>query len=83
MLGVEFDEDGKTQRLYSLNPISKYYVPNKDGVSMTLNLLLTQDKVFSIAGLFSFLHLFFTILFNLNFSIYILFSKGLFYMKNC
>ncbi|TYK13750.1 caffeic acid 3-O-methyltransferase-like [Cucumis melo var. makuwa] len=43
---VGFDEDGKMQRLYSLNPISKYYVRNKDGVSVAFNLSLIQDKVF-------------------------------------
>ncbi|XP_038903769.1 caffeic acid 3-O-methyltransferase-like [Benincasa hispida] len=43
---VGFDEDGKTQRLYSLTPVSKYYVRNEDGVSLGPTLSLIQDKVF-------------------------------------
>ncbi|XP_038905852.1 caffeic acid 3-O-methyltransferase-like [Benincasa hispida] len=43
---VGFDEDGKMQRLYSLNPVSKYYVHNEDGVSVAFNLSLIQDNVF-------------------------------------
>ncbi|KAL9422150.1 hypothetical protein AB3S75_034422 [Citrus x aurantiifolia] len=34
------------QRLYSLNSVSKYYVPNKDGVSLGPLIQIIQDKVF-------------------------------------
>lgn len=53
---VGFDEDGKMQRLYSLTPVSKYYVRNQDGVSLGPTLSLIQDKVF----LHSWFALFFT-----------------------
>ena len=39
------DEDGNVQRLYSLTPVSKYYVRNEDGVSLGPLLTLLQDKV--------------------------------------
>lgn len=34
------------RRLYSLNSVSKCYVPNKDGISLGPFLLLIQDKIF-------------------------------------
>ena len=34
------------RRLYSLNSVSKYYVPNKDGVSLGPALQVIQDKVY-------------------------------------
>ncbi|KAH9768302.1 TTF-type domain-containing protein [Citrus sinensis] len=34
------------RRLYSLNSVSKYYVPNKDGVSLGPGIQITHDKVF-------------------------------------
>lgn len=34
------------QRIYSLNSASIYYVPNKDGASLGLVILLVQDQVF-------------------------------------
>ncbi|XP_038902989.1 caffeic acid 3-O-methyltransferase-like [Benincasa hispida] len=42
---LAFDEDGNVQRLYSLTPVSKYYVRNEDGVSLGPFLSLLQDKV--------------------------------------
>ncbi|XP_038904206.1 caffeic acid 3-O-methyltransferase-like [Benincasa hispida] len=41
---LAFDEDGNVQRLYSLTPVSKYYVRNEDGVSFGPLLSLLQDK---------------------------------------
>lgn len=61
---VGFDEDGKMQRLYSLNPISKYYVRNKDGVSDAFNLSFIQDKVFLHSW---FVLFFFTFIFHYSF----------------
>ena len=40
------DESGSFKRLYSLNSVSKFFVPNKDGVSLRPLLALVQDKVF-------------------------------------
>ncbi|EEF47071.1 anthranilate N-methyltransferase [Ricinus communis] len=34
------------ERLYSLNPVSKYFVPNQDGISLGPFMALIQDKVF-------------------------------------
>lgn len=40
------DNEPNFQRLYSLNPVTKYFVPNEDGVSLGPLMLLIQDKVF-------------------------------------
>ena len=37
---------GSFQRLYSLTPMSKHFVPNEDGVSLGPFMALLQDKVF-------------------------------------
>lgn len=42
---LAFDEDGNVQRVYSLTPVSKYYVRNEDGVSLGPLLTLLQDKI--------------------------------------
>ncbi|XP_024046928.1 caffeic acid 3-O-methyltransferase isoform X2 [Citrus clementina] len=39
------NKDGSVQRLYGLTPVSKYFVPNKDGVSLAPTLLIIQDQV--------------------------------------
>ncbi|GAY58143.1 hypothetical protein CUMW_184840 [Citrus unshiu] len=39
------NKDGSVQRLYGLTPVSKYFVPNKDGVSLAPTLLIIQDKI--------------------------------------
>ncbi|KAL5767849.1 hypothetical protein ACOSQ2_014632 [Xanthoceras sorbifolium] len=38
-------EDGHVQRFYSLAPLYKYFVPNKDAVSLAPYLLVFQEKV--------------------------------------
>ncbi|KAK6272650.1 hypothetical protein POUND7_009733 [Theobroma cacao] len=44
---VADDEQGNNpQRLYSLTPVSKFFVPNEDGVSLGPLMSLLQDKVF-------------------------------------
>ncbi|KAL9448404.1 hypothetical protein AB3S75_015813 [Citrus x aurantiifolia] len=44
---VECSLDGSgARRRYNLNSVSKYYVPNKDGVSLGPALQMIQDKVF-------------------------------------
>ncbi|XP_022143528.1 caffeic acid 3-O-methyltransferase-like [Momordica charantia] len=40
------DEGGNVKRLYSLTPVSKYFVRNEDGVSLGPVMELIQDKVF-------------------------------------
>ncbi|KAH9781383.1 Flavone 3'-O-methyltransferase 1 [Citrus sinensis] len=40
------DDADDSQRLYGLNDVSNYFVPNKDGVSLGPMLALIQDKVF-------------------------------------
>ncbi|KAH9781375.1 Flavone 3'-O-methyltransferase 1 [Citrus sinensis] len=40
------DDADDSQRLYGLNDVSNYFVPNKDGVSFGPVLALIQDKVF-------------------------------------
>lgn len=40
------DSDGIVERLYGLGRVSKYFVQNEDGVSMSPLFHLTQDKVF-------------------------------------
>ncbi|RVW91599.1 Caffeic acid 3-O-methyltransferase 1 [Vitis vinifera] len=37
--------DGKVHRLYGLAPVSKYFIPNQDGVSLAPFLHAIQDKV--------------------------------------
>ncbi|KAH9725625.1 Flavone 3'-O-methyltransferase 1 [Citrus sinensis] len=37
--------DRSVQRLYGLAPVSKYFVPNEEGVSLAPTLLIIQDKV--------------------------------------
>ncbi|KAF8379895.1 hypothetical protein HHK36_027360 [Tetracentron sinense] len=37
--------DGQIERLYGLAPVSKFFVPNEDGVSMAPLLLVNHDKV--------------------------------------
>ncbi|GMN51037.1 hypothetical protein TIFTF001_020193 [Ficus carica] len=39
-------DESNFQRLYSLNPVSKYFVTNEDGVSLGPLLALIQDKIF-------------------------------------
>uniref|UniRef100_A0A6J1CQZ7 caffeate O-methyltransferase n=1 Tax=Momordica charantia TaxID=3673 RepID=A0A6J1CQZ7_MOMCH len=39
------DEGGNVKRLYSLTPVSKYFVGNEDGVSLGPAMELIQDKV--------------------------------------
>ncbi len=41
------DDHGSFQRLYSLTPVSKFFVTNKDGVSLGPFMELAQDKVYS------------------------------------
>ncbi|KAG2725713.1 hypothetical protein I3760_01G079000 [Carya illinoinensis] len=41
------DDAGSFQRLYALSPVSKYFVPDQDGVSFHPVIALNQDKVFS------------------------------------
>ncbi|XP_023005450.1 caffeic acid 3-O-methyltransferase-like isoform X2 [Cucurbita maxima] len=43
---VIIDENGNQQRLYSLKPVAKYFVPNEDGVSLGPIISMIQDKVF-------------------------------------
>ncbi|KAJ1390622.1 Winged helix-like DNA-binding domain superfamily [Sesbania bispinosa] len=43
---VVADESGSFKRLYSLNSVSKYLVPNEDGVSLKPLMALIHDKVF-------------------------------------
>ncbi|KAB2597919.1 anthranilate N-methyltransferase-like [Pyrus ussuriensis x Pyrus communis] len=44
---VANEEDGSdSRRLYSLGPVSRYFVTNEDGVSLGPMMLLIQDKVF-------------------------------------
>ncbi|GAY68079.1 hypothetical protein CUMW_261360 [Citrus unshiu] len=38
-------KDRSVQRLYGLAPVSKYFVPNEEGVSLAPTLLIIQDKV--------------------------------------
>ncbi|KAL5572221.1 hypothetical protein UlMin_021818 [Ulmus minor] len=40
------DDHGSFQRLYSLTPVSKFFVTNKDGVSLGPIMELVQDKVY-------------------------------------
>ena len=40
------DDHGSFQRLYSLTPVSKFFVTNKDGVSLGPFMELAQDKVY-------------------------------------
>ncbi|XP_035546742.1 caffeic acid 3-O-methyltransferase-like isoform X1 [Juglans regia] len=40
------DDAGSFQRLYSLSPVSKQFVPDQDGVSLRPLMALVQDKVF-------------------------------------
>ncbi|XP_061340879.1 caffeic acid 3-O-methyltransferase-like [Gastrolobium bilobum] len=40
------DESGSFKRLYSLNSVSRYLVPNQDGVSLKPLMALIHDKVF-------------------------------------
>ncbi|KAF5464584.1 hypothetical protein F2P56_014653 [Juglans regia] len=40
------DDAGSFQRLYSLSPVSKHFVPDQDGVSFRPLMALLQDKVF-------------------------------------
>ncbi|OMO81762.1 hypothetical protein CCACVL1_12238 [Corchorus capsularis] len=40
------EEGGHPRRLYSLTPVSKYFVPNEDGVSLGPFMNLAQDNVF-------------------------------------
>ena len=61
---IASDKDGNVQRLYSLTPISKYYVRNEDGVSLGPMLSLIQDKVF-LQSWFALLDFF--MLFNIYF----------------
>ncbi|RXI07604.1 hypothetical protein DVH24_005377 [Malus domestica] len=43
---VANEEDGSdSQRLYSLGPVSNYFVTNEDGVSLGPMMALMQDKV--------------------------------------
>ena len=37
--------DGKVERLYGLGPVCKFFIKNKDGVSLAPLCLLNQDKV--------------------------------------
>ncbi|KAK8595938.1 hypothetical protein V6N12_064444 [Hibiscus sabdariffa] len=43
---VADDEKGDPQRLYSLTPVSEFFVPNEDGVSLGPLMTLLQDKIF-------------------------------------
>ncbi|GMI97420.1 caffeate O-methyltransferase 1, O-methyltransferase 1, O-methyltransferase 3 [Hibiscus trionum] len=43
---VADDEKGDPQRLYSLTPVSKFFVRNEDGVSLGPLMALLQDKIF-------------------------------------
>ncbi|KAK8595933.1 hypothetical protein V6N13_000608 [Hibiscus sabdariffa] len=43
---VADDEKGNPQRLYSLTPVSKFFVRNEDGVSLGPLMTLLQDKIF-------------------------------------
>ena len=43
---VDDDEQGNPQRLYSLTPVSKFFVRNEDGVSLGPFMALAQDKIF-------------------------------------
>ena len=47
VVGENGDKDESNfQRLYSLNPVSKYFATNEDGVSLGPFLALIQDKIF-------------------------------------
>nr|BEV30394.1 O-methyltransferase [Corydalis solida] len=39
------DEEGQVERLYGLAPVCKFFIEDKDGVSMAPLLLIIQDKV--------------------------------------
>ncbi|KAL6322172.1 hypothetical protein AAG906_005115 [Vitis piasezkii] len=39
-------DGGRLKRVYGLTPVSKYFVPDQDGISLSPLLTLTQDKVF-------------------------------------
>ncbi|KAJ9681002.1 hypothetical protein PVL29_020086 [Vitis rotundifolia] len=39
-------DDGRLKRVYGLTPVSKYFVPDQDGISLSPLLTLAQDKVF-------------------------------------
>eukprot|EP01018_Ginkgo_biloba_P035531 Gb_30327 [translate_table: standard] len=41
---ITIDDNGKDKRVYCLNPISKYLVYDKDGVSLAPLVLMNQDK---------------------------------------
>ncbi|GMI97421.1 caffeate O-methyltransferase 1, O-methyltransferase 1, O-methyltransferase 3 [Hibiscus trionum] len=43
---VADDEKGDPRRLYSLTPVSKFFVRNEDGVSLGPLMALLQDKIF-------------------------------------
>ncbi|MBA0698868.1 hypothetical protein Goari_000551 [Gossypium aridum] len=43
---VADEEKGNPRRLYSLTPVSKFFVRNEDGVSLGPLMALIQDKVF-------------------------------------
>ncbi|KAL4283089.1 hypothetical protein GQ457_16G006690 [Hibiscus cannabinus] len=43
---VTDDDKGDPQRLYSLMPVSKFFVPNEDEVSLGPLMTLLQDKIF-------------------------------------
>ena len=61
------DDAGSFQRLYSLSPVSKQFVPDQDGVSLRPLMALVQDKVFlaswSVPIFPSFFYLFILLLF--------------------
>lgn len=44
--GVADEDFGSFQRLYSLTPVSEYFVTNEDGVSLGPLMALAQDQVF-------------------------------------
>ncbi|OMP06093.1 hypothetical protein CCACVL1_01708 [Corchorus capsularis] len=48
------EEGGNPERVYSLTPVSKYYVRNEDGVSLAPLLNLIQDNVFLASWFVSF-----------------------------
>ena len=56
------DESGCFQRLYSLAPVSNFFVTNKDGVSLGPMMALIQDNVFLTSWSVSFFFLFIAII---------------------
>ena len=64
---VVADEDfGSFQRLYSLTPVSEYFVTNEDGVSLGPFMALAQDQVFIKSWLVSYYYYFSFLILNLK-----------------